>query len=184
MKKLFFALVIALTAVTSAQAQSKVAHVNSQKLLDTMPSRKKAIAEINELERRGSDELKVMNDNLQKEYNLYMERQPKQSAEMNRYDEGHLSKLQGDLQDRQAQIEQILQEMSAKLNDEILASVKEAVDIVAKRKGLNYVIDESTTLYASGTNITNEVIPELLRIDAEKSKAKAATGGTTPPKTN
>jgi outer membrane protein len=182
MKKLFFALVIALTAVTSAQAQSKVAHVNSQKLLDTMPSRKKAIAEINEIERRGSEELKIMNDNLQKEYNAYMQRQPTQSAEMNQYDEGRLTKLQSDMQNRQAEIEQILQDMSAKLNDEILKSVKDAVDIIAKRKGLNYVIDESTTLYASGTNITNEVIPELLRIDAEKSKAKA--GGTTPPKTN
>ncbi|MBI3240123.1 MAG: hypothetical protein HYZ43_14965, partial [Flavobacteriia bacterium] len=60
----------------------------------------------------------------------------------------------------------------------ILKTVKDAVDIVAKKKGLNYVIDESSTLFASGSNITNEVIPELMRLDAERTKAKTQT----PPK--
>lgn len=184
MKKLFFALVIALTAVTSAQAQTKIAHVNSQKLLDTMPSRKQAIAEITEIERRGSEELQIMNDNLQKEYNIYMAKKGTQSAQMNEYDEGRLSKMNADLQNRQQEIEALLQKMSAEMNDVILASVKEAIANVSKKKGYNYVIDESSTLFAGGTDITNEVIPELLRIDTEKTNKKkaAATGtGTVPP---
>jgi len=188
MKKLFFALVIALTAVTSAQAQTKVAHVNSQKLLDTMPSRKQAIAEINEIERRGSEELQIMNDNLQKEYNIYMSKKATQSAQMNEYDEGRLSKMNTDLQNRQQEIEALLQKMSAELNDEILKTVKEAVALVAKKKGYNYIIDESSTLFATGPDVTNEIIPDLIRIDTEKlNKKKAATGtqGTpVPPKTN
>lgn len=185
MKKLFFALVVALTSFTAAQAQSKVAHINSQTLLDTMPSRKAAIAEITELERRGSEELQLMTENFQKEYIAYESRRATQGADMNAYDEKRLSKMQNDIQNRQAEIEEMLQIKSEKLNTEILASVKSAVDIVAKKKGLNYVIDESSTLFASGTNITNDVIPELLRIDAEKQKAKGTTGGTvTPPKTN
>jgi outer membrane protein len=191
MKKLFFALVIALTAVTSVQAQTKVAHVNSQKLLDTMPTRKKAIAEINEIERRGSEELKIMNDNFEKEYYAYMARKDGQSVQMNQYDEGRLSKMQADMQARQSEIESILQKMSQDLNEEILKSVKEAVATASKKKGFNYVIDESSTLFAGGTDITNDVIPELLRIDAEKAKAKAAgtttgtgAGTAVPPKTN
>lgn len=175
MKKLFFALVIALTTVTAAQAQSKIAHINSQALLDTMPSRKAAIAEINELSRRADEELKGMEANLEKEYTAYMGRQKTQTAAMNQYDEGRLQKMQADMQAREQEINQILQGMSAEMNDAILKTVKEAVDIVAKKKGLNYVIDESSTLYASGSNITNEVIPELLRLDAEKTKAKAQT---------
>jgi Skp family chaperone for outer membrane proteins len=36
---------------------------------------------------------------------------------------------------------------------------------------LNYVIDESVTLYfKGGTDITPEVVVELLRLDAEASK--------------
>jgi outer membrane protein len=180
MKKLFFALVIALTTVTAAQAQSKIAHVNSQTLLDTLPSRKAAIAEINELSRRADEELKTMEANLEKEYNAYMARRATQTAAMNQYDEGRLAKMQADMQAREQEINQILQTMSSELNEVILKTVKDAVDLVAKKKGLNYVIDESSTLFANGSNITNEVIPELLRIDAEKTKAKAQASQTPP----
>lgn len=180
MKKLFFALVIALTTVTAAQAQSKIAHVNSQTLLDTLPSRKAAIAEINELSRRADEELKTMEANLEKEYNAYMARRATQTAAMNQYDEGRLAKMQADMQAREQEINQILQTMSSELNEVILKTVKDAVDLVAKKKGLNYVIDESSTLFANGSNITNEVIPELLHIDAEKTKAKAQASQTPP----
>ncbi|HLP56892.1 MAG TPA: OmpH family outer membrane protein [Fluviicola sp.] len=181
MKKLFFALVIALTTVTAAQAQSKIAHINSQTLLDTLPSRKAAIAEINELSRRADEELKGLEAKLEKEYNDYMARRATQTQPMNTYDEGRLAKMQADMQAREQEINQILQTMTQELNDVILKTVKEAVELVAKKKGLNYVIDESSTLYSSGSNITNEVIPELLRIDAEKTKLKAQTQPQTPP---
>ena len=42
MKKLFLALMV-MFSVGVVNAQSKVAHVNSQKLLDTLPSRKEAL---------------------------------------------------------------------------------------------------------------------------------------------
>jgi outer membrane protein len=174
MKKLFFALAIVLSSVTATQAQSKIAHVNSETLLDTMPSRKKAIAEVQELRRRGDEELADLEQKLEKEYNEYLIRKPTQSPQMNQYDESRLMKMQQDAQAREQEITNLLQNMSTSLNEEILATVKEAVDIIAKKKGLNYVIDVSSTLYNSGTDITNEIIPELLRLDAEKQKKKAA----------
>lgn len=179
MKKLFFALVLALSAF-SAQAQTKIAHINSQSLLDTMPSRKRAIAEINEIERKGLEELKEMNTKFEKAYYEYLSKKDLQSPEMNQYDEGRLQKMQQDMQNREAEIDALLQKMSADLNDRILKTVKEAVAIIAKKKGLNYVIDESTTLFSEGTNITSEVIPELLRLDAQKNPAK--TTGTPAPR--
>jgi Skp family chaperone for outer membrane proteins len=52
-----------------------------------------------------------------------------------------------------------------------LDRVQKSVEIVSDRKKLNYVIDESTTLYyKGGMDITNEVIIELLRLDAEATK--------------
>jgi Skp family chaperone for outer membrane proteins len=53
MKKLLFALFVAFAAAGSVQAQTKIAHVNTQKLLDTLPSRKKAIEEIGMIEKQG-----------------------------------------------------------------------------------------------------------------------------------
>jgi Skp family chaperone for outer membrane proteins len=53
------------------------------------------------------------------------------------------------------------------LNQPIFERVKQAVDIVADRKKLNYVIDGSNMLYTKGgMDITAEVIVELLKLDA------------------
>ncbi len=49
MKKLLLALAV-MFSVGVVNAQSKVAHVNSQKLLDTLPSRKVALNKLKEFE--------------------------------------------------------------------------------------------------------------------------------------
>ena len=59
-----------------------------------------------------------------------------------------------------------MQAYSQELNAPILARVQKAVSIVAERLKLNYVIDESVTLYYSGgTDITADVVKELLILD-------------------
>ena len=45
--------------------------------------------------------------------------------------------------------------------------MQEGVKVVAERKKINYVLDLSTTLYASGEDITKEVIVEVLRLEKE-----------------
>ena len=59
MKKLLLALAV-MFSVGTVMAQSKVAHVNSQKLLDTLPSRKIAITKLQEFEANGVKELQEM----------------------------------------------------------------------------------------------------------------------------
>ena len=178
MKRLFFALVIALATMTTAQAQSKIAHVNSQELLDTMPSRKKAIEDIRFVEKKGIEELTEMDAAVKKAYEELVAL-PKGTAQtVIQYSQDRVAKLQQALETRNAELEQQMQMMSAELNDKVIASVKEAVAIVANRKGLHYVIDETSALFANGTDITNEVITELLKIDARKTAE--AQGGTTP----
>ena len=60
-----------------------------------------------------------------------------------------------------------MQAYSNELNAPILGMVQKAVEIVAERKKLSYVIDESVTLYfKGGVDITSEVIAELLKLDA------------------
>lgn len=177
MKRLFFALVIALAATTSVQAQSKIAHVNSQKLLDTMPSRKKGIEEITFIEKKGIEELTEMDAAVKKAYEEYAKLPAGTAQSVVQYSQDRVSKLQQALETRNAELEQQMQDLSQKLNVQVIASVKEAVDIVARKKGLNYVIDETSALYVSGADITNEVIVELLKIDARKT---AEQGGTSP----
>uniref|UniRef100_UPI00260C40B2 OmpH family outer membrane protein n=1 Tax=Fluviicola sp. TaxID=1917219 RepID=UPI00260C40B2 len=84
-----------------------------------------------------------------------------------------IQRMQQALEDRQQQIDQQLQVMTQEMNGVILDRVKKAVNIVATAKKFNYIIDESTTLYsAGGIDVTNEVIVELLKLEAEVKKTK------------
>lgn len=147
-------------------AQTKVAHVSTKALLDTLPSRKKAMIEIQDITKRSEAELMELDKQLEKSYNDYLEKKATQSEAVNQYEEKRLQKMQQDLQQREQELNTDIQKMSAMTNDRTIKVVKEAIKQVADKKGFQYVIDQDGTLYANGTDITPDVIAELLRLDA------------------
>jgi outer membrane protein len=170
MKKLLLALVV-MFSVGTVMAQSKVAHVNSQKLLDTLPSRKIAITKLQDFEANGVKELQEMESDFNAALAKYEADRPKMTPVEIKIAEDKLMKKQTNIQEREQSLQQEMQLYSQELNKPILDRVQKAVEIVSDRKKLNYVIDESTTLYhKGGMDITNEVIIELLRLDAEATK--------------
>ena len=170
MKKWFYTLVV-LVSMSSAMAQVKMAHVNSQKLLDTLPSRKEAMKKLQEFEAAGVKELQEMEADFNKALADYEKKRADLSPMLIKIEEEKLMKKQQNIQDRQESLNQEMQIYSQELNKPILERVQKAVEIVSDRRKLNYVIDESVTLYfKGGTDITSEVIVELLRLDAEASK--------------
>jgi len=165
MKKLILAILVVLSA-GAISAQTNVAHVNSQTLLDTLPSRKAAIVKLQEFERAGMMELKEMEDDFNKGVAKYQADLPGMSPVIQKIEEEKLMKKQQSLQDREKSLQQEMQVYSQELNTPILEMVQKAVKIVSERKKINYVIDESVTLYfAGGTDITKDVIKELLLMD-------------------
>ncbi|MDP5098879.1 MAG: OmpH family outer membrane protein [Crocinitomicaceae bacterium] len=165
MKKVLLALVL-IFSVTSLMAQSKVGHVNSQKLLDTLPSRKVAIQKLQDFERSGVTELQEMEADFNKAVAKYQAELPNMSPVIAKIEEEKLMKKQQALQDRETSLNNEMQAYSQELNAPILSRVQKAVSIVAERLKLNYVIDESVTLYYSGgTDITADVVKELLILD-------------------
>jgi len=170
MKKLLLALAV-MFSLGTVMAQSKVAHVNSQKLLDTLPSRKIAITKLQEFEANGVKELQEMEADFNAALAKYEADRPKMTPVEIKIAEDKLMKKQTNIQEREQSLQQEMQLYSQELNKPILDRVQKSVEIVSDRKKLNYVIDESTTLYyKGGMDITNEVIIELLRLDAEATK--------------
>lgn len=152
-------------------AQTKIGHVDSQKLLDTLPSRKVAIQKLDSMKTAGMQELQLMDSDFQKAYQDYMTNQASKSPAERQIIEGRLMQKQQMLEATQASLEEGLAIMSEELNKPILDRVQKAIDIVAERKKLNYVIDVSATMYSKGgIDITSEVIVELLLIDAAAKK--------------
>ena len=173
MKKILFALALTVCAIATSQAQTKIGHVKSQTLLDTMPSRKAAIKEIKEIEAAGLKELRDMDSAVQVAYKTYLDKRKDYSPTVDQYEQQRIQRMQQALEDRQQQIDQQLQVMTQEMNAVILDRVKKAVNIVATAKKFNYIIDESTTLYsAGGVDVTNEVIVELLKLEAEVKKTR------------
>lgn len=173
MKKLVLALIV-MFSVGAAVAQSKVGHVNTQKLLDTMPSRKDAMKLLQDWEKKGVEELQEMQQDFQEALAVYENARPNMPQVMIKIEEEKLMKKQQAVQDREQALQQELQSLGQDLNQPILERVQKAVKIVAERKKLNYVLsidDFSLVLYSDGgTDITNEVITELLILDAAAMK--------------
>lgn len=172
MKRILFTLTFLLIcqAYSTLLAQTKTAHVNTQLLLDTLPSRKKALLEVQEVTKRGETELLELDKQLQKSYNEYMSRKETQSAQLNQFDESKLQKLQQDLQKRENELNAIIQKMNYSLNDQSYKLVQKAVKTVADKKGFQYVLDVASAVYSGGMDITNDALAELLRLDTVASK--------------
>ncbi|MEY4487056.1 MAG: hypothetical protein RL440_1598 [Bacteroidota bacterium] len=155
----------------STFAQTKIGHVDSQKLLDTLPSRDIAIKKLDSMKTAGMQELQLMDADFQKAYQDYTVNQATKSPAERQIIEGRLMQKQQMLEATQASLEEGLQIMSEELNKPILDRVQKAIDIVAERKKLNYVLDVSATMYSKGgIDITSEVIVELLLLDAAATK--------------
>jgi outer membrane protein len=155
----------------SSFAQTKIGHVDSQKLLDTLPSRKDAIRKIDSMKTAGMDELRIMDADFQKAYQDYITNQASKSPAERQIIEGRLMQKQQMLEATQASLEEGLQLRSEELNEPILKNVQKAIAIVAERQKLDYVIDVTSTMYSKGNlDITKEVIVELLLLDAAAKK--------------
>jgi outer membrane protein len=170
MKRLI--LVVAIFAGSiSAIGQGNVAHVNTQKLLDTMPSRKAAEVTLKDMEALYMSEIDQSQKSLQAEYEKYMATRETMSPTVRAYTEERLQKKQQELEGRQEELGQMLQKQSAEMNKPILERVQKAIKIVSERKKIDYVLEESQTLYFNpAKDVTKEVITELLKLEAEVSK--------------
>ena len=71
MKKTINLLLLLVMFSPSILGQMKIGHVNSQKLLDTLPSRKQAMLELKKFENEGVAELTELKADLEKAYKRY-----------------------------------------------------------------------------------------------------------------
>ena len=166
MKKILLIVSLVVFGVSPLFSQTKLAHVNSQKLLDTLPSRKAAIIKLQEFETNGVKELKEMEADFNQAYTKYEAGKADMSPVIIKIEEEKLMKKQQALQEREQSLNSEMQAYSQELNTPILGMVQKAVKLVAERFKIDYVIDESVTLYfEGGTDITKDVINELLNMD-------------------
>lgn len=166
MKKVLVGLVMLVSF--GAMSQVKVGFVDSQKLLDTMPSRKAALVKYQSHEKELAEEFNTMRTDLEKAYADYQAKQGDLTPVLRQAAEKKIMDKERLIQERQQSIQEELQAFGEELNIPILDRIQKAISIVSERQKLSMVVDKSTTLYfAPDMDITNVVAVELLRLEKE-----------------
>lgn len=127
-----------------AQAQVKIAHVNSAEILDAMPEKAKAEKDLEKY----YGELQTQLQNMAKEYQTKMQDYEANQATMSNLvkqsKEKEIIDIQNRIQQFQANAEQEFEGKRAELLAPILEKIQNAINTVGKEKGYTYVLDLAT----------------------------------------
>jgi outer membrane protein len=177
MKKLFLAVLIA-TGSFTVFSQVKIAHVNIQKVIDTLPSYKEARKELQMFMSSAEKDLKELESNYEKAVSDYEDAVAKNASQIT------LERLRRSVQTTQRRLVEAeelwqsdMQKLNNRLNAPILERVQKAIDNVGDRMKLSYILDVNATHYAKGEDITNAVITEAIALDKEAMAKERENSG-------
>ena len=155
MKKLILCAICAICGFTTANAQAKFGHVNTQEIIQAMPEYNKAKTEIDALQAQYEADLKSMQDELQKkgeEFDKLPADTPDNIKQRRQQElQDMYQKIQQSYQDNQ----QALQKASAEKMQAIQSKVLEAIKSVGDTNGFVYIAEAGSLPYISSTNSTD-----------------------------
>ncbi|SKA19949.1 periplasmic chaperone for outer membrane proteins Skp [Chitinophaga eiseniae] len=148
MKKFVIIAFVAVTGLFSvnAMAQSKVAHINAQALVGSMPEAKKAETDLQTYAQSLEAEGKTMVDEYTKKVKEFDEKAASMTDNMKEIKGREIQDAQKRIQDYRERAEQQVQQKQQDLLKPIYDKARKAIEDVAKEKGYGYVIDSSAGL--------------------------------------
>ena len=159
--KILLLIAIVTLGINTAQAQTKVAHINTDLLLSLMPETKALNVELEKLSKTYETELKAEQDKLTAKLKKYEAEVNSQTDEVNQQRGAEVQQDQQNLY----QASQVAREEIGKKRDEqlkpILDKAKKAIEEIAKEQGFTYVLDASSLIVANGTDLMNAVKAKL-----------------------
>lgn len=160
-KTLLLATVLCIATVGFTQAQSKVAHINTQELIAAMPAAKTAQAEIEALGKTYQTDIQASITEYQNTVKQYEAEASTKTDEENQKRGLELQEKQQRIQQFRADAQKDLANKEAELFKPIQEAAMKAINDVAKAKGYDYVIDRATLIVANGTDILADVKSQL-----------------------
>jgi outer membrane protein len=159
--KLAGALALVMTA-TLAQAQGKIAVVDTAEVFQKMPQRDQVR---NQLQKEFDGRIKEV-QKLEADGRSFVEKQQKDMAFMNDQQKAEAQKKLNEMQATYVQKRRTLEEDQARREHEerqkMLARIKTAIDEITKAQGLELVIERGAVIYVSPSlDITDQVISRV-----------------------
>jgi outer membrane protein len=179
MRTLRIAVILFLSIVLNLQAQAqsnnselKIGYVNPQSILANMPEMRAVQQRLQNFTARKQQELSTLEQEFQTQVAEYQQKVGVISAEAQQQEEARLGQLQQELLQAQEVAEQELAQRRDELVGPLLEQIGLAIEAVAQKQGLSYVLNTTTSsgdmiiLYASEDfrakfDITQSVMEEL-----------------------
>lgn len=148
----------------TAQAQSKVAHINTQELVESMPDMKSAKSELEKLAKTYETDIQAMATELQNKITQYDAESSTKTDEENGKRLQEVQSMEQSIRQYQAQAQQDLQKKELDLLRPITEKAKNAILKVGNAQGFDYVLDSSQgqgVIMANGKDLLTDVKAEL-----------------------
>lgn len=143
-----------------AQAQ-KVAHIDFEELVASMPETLKMQSDLEKLGKTYGEEITTAQKNLKAKIDKYTAEEVSQTQAQN---EARIKEVQTD-QAKIQQLQQVAQqEIQQKRNtalEPIIKKAQDAIDEVAKAKGISYVLDAKALIVKEGEDLSDTVKSKL-----------------------
>lgn len=162
-KTLLFAAALFFGATSLSQAQTKIAHINTQELVAAMPATKSAQAEVEKLAKTYESDIKSMAEELDKLAKRYDAESASQTQEENMKRVQEVQTKEQNIRQFQGQAQQELQKKEFDLLKPITEKAKAAILKIGRAQGFTYVLDSSQggVIMADGKDIMADVKKEL-----------------------
>tara|TARA_B100001175_G_scaffold246763_1_gene213502 strand:+ start:711 stop:1217 length:507 start_codon:yes stop_codon:yes gene_type:complete len=147
-----------------AQAQSKVAHINTQELVESMPEMITAKSELEKLAKTYETDIQAMANELQNKIKQYDAESSTKTDEENGKRLQEVQSMEQSIRQYQGQAQQDLQKKEIELLKPITEKAKNAILKVGNDQGFNYVLDSSQgqgVIMANGKDLLADVKSEL-----------------------
>ena len=164
MKKLIAIAVLFFGVVSFTNAQTKVAHINTQQLISSMPEMKAAKTEFDKLQESLGADIQASVTEYRNKLTQYTNEAPTKTDAENDSRKKELAELEARIQEAQAAAQKTAEQKYIDLTKPIQEKALAAIQKVARAQGFAYVLDEtpgSGLLLADGTNLMSSVKKEL-----------------------
>jgi outer membrane protein len=161
MKKITFILLAVMCFAAVAQAQSKIAHINSSELLDLLPETDSIQKRLQKEQEDWQNILQEKKTEATNKYNKLMEiaDDPNVSQQVKEIKAKEVENLQIQYQELQQRANTALQEKQEELLTPLLDKVKQTIADVAKENGYDYVIDATEGGGLIYSNPSSDLMP-------------------------
>lgn len=163
-KTLLIAVALIFGATSFANAQTKIAHIATQDLIEQMPDYKSAMSQLEKLEKTYDTEIKDMVTEAQSTMKRYESEAQTKTDEENAKRANELQQTQRTIGEYRQNAMNELQKKQVELMRPVMEKARTTIQKVARAQGFDYVLDSTTgtgVIMADGYDLMADVKKEL-----------------------